>query len=207
MESYMKRMSLFVSLCCALTAPLAFALSVVPPTFPELVEKSDTIVRTEVISSRCEWRQSPRGRVIVTLVKLRVESSLKGEGPSATEIEYQQLGGKIGEDQLVVEGLPEFSAGDRDYLFMAGNGRTLCPLIAVPHGRYPIVHDEKTNQDFVGRANGVPLESTEEIVLPMTGGGAAQLLSRLKTAPLSASEFESAIRTEVKRQAVDAERK
>lgn len=195
----MKLLRLLALVCGVAGAGEALALSVLPPTFSELVAKSDTIVRAEVVSRRCEWRESARGRKIVTLVKLRVESSLKGA--AGAEIEYQQLGGQIGDERLEVSGLPEWAPGDRDYLFMAGNGRTLCPLIAVPHGRYPIAHDAQTGQDFVGRANGVPLESTEEVVLPMTGGPVTGLLSRLKTAPLSAPDFETAIRAEIARQA------
>ena len=112
----------------ALVGAAAHALTVRPPTFAELVAQSDTIVRSEVIGSRCEWQETSRGRVIVTFVKLRVETTLKGA--AAGEIELRQLGGQMGEERLVIEGLPQFGAGDRDYLFIAGNGRMMCPLVA-----------------------------------------------------------------------------
>ncbi len=173
----------------------AAALTVRPPSFAELVAEAETIVRVETLASRCEWRETPRGRVIVTFVTLRVETTLKGE--AAREIELRQLGGQIGEERMEIEGLPRFGVGDRDYLFIVGNGRSLCPLVGIPHGRYPIMRLAEAGDEFVARADGSPLTATAQVASPLGEGTVSLAAGQPGDAPLRAADFEAAIRAEL----------
>jgi hypothetical protein len=150
---------------CALFCAPAWALSVIPPTFDELIQNADTVVRSEVVSTRCEWRGEGTNRRIVTMVRLRIERCLVGE--AAQEIEIQMLGGKLDGKGLEVSGMPNFHTGDRDILFIRNNGKSFCPLVAVGHGRYLIVQSEKNASAFVARNNGEPLVKTADHGCPV----------------------------------------
>ncbi len=184
-----------ILLAIVLVGVPAHALTVRPPTFAELVAQADSIVRAKAVDRRCEWRESPRGRVIVTIVKFHIETTLKGT--AASEIELRQLGGQIGDERMEIEGLPQFGAGDRDYLFIAGNGRAMCPLVAIPHGRYPVVSDHTGGADFVARADGTPLTATAQVASPLGEAQARPMLNRMAQTPMRAADFEAAIRTEL----------
>lgn len=191
-------MNLLRSFLCVvgvIGAATSQALTVSPPSFAELVAEAETIVRAETLGSRCEWRETSRGRVIVTVVRLRVESTLKGD--TVGEFELRHLGGQIGEDRMEIAGVPQFGAGDRDFLFIAGNGKTLCPLVAVPYGRYPVVRLADKGEEFVARADGSPLTSTAQVTSSLKADTARPKLAPAAETPMRAAEFEEAIRHEV----------
>lgn len=194
---------LALGLAGLLAAPCIRAVTVVAPTFPELVASADTIVRATVTARRCEMRSTSQGRAIFTITTLRVESRLKGTGTESLEL--TQLGGEIGEERMVIPGLPRFAEGDRDILFIAGNGRTYCPLVGAPHGRYPIVTEAKSGLHFVMRADGRPLDSTTAVVSPLGAEPSEGASASAATLPLSLEQFEAAIREEVNRQATAAQ--
>jgi len=176
-----------------LAAPAARALSVVPPTFPELVAESESIVRGEVTAITSAYVDAPGGeRPIKTFVAFRVERTLKGVAPATGTVTLVFLGGTVGAETLEVSGMPKFKVGDREILFVARNGKTFCPLIAAGHGRYRVLRDAVTRRDYVARENRTPLESTEEVALPLVAPGAA---ARLKSAAraLTPEAFESLV--------------
>ncbi len=144
----------------ALAVP-ARAMSVIAPSFEELVAESEYVVRGTVTDVHAEAFTTPTGTAIRTLVTLRVERALKGAPGESVTIYI--LGGKVGSRRIHIEGLPEFHVGDRQIVFYAHNGTTVCPLIAAGHGRYHVKHDEASGRDFVLRDNGAPLTSTAEV--------------------------------------------
>lgn len=193
----------------SLIATSASALTVVPPTFSELVACAESIVRTEVVDTRAEWRRTTDGRpFIVTLVTLKIEATLKGS-PS-TELVLTQLGGRIGETWLAIPGLPHWQKGDRDFLFVAENGRVICPLVGLPHGRFWIVRDPSSQAEYIARNNGAALAAVADVANPLTEVGAApnRLLASADSRhpPLTAPEFETAVRSEVARQTANPNR-
>ncbi len=155
-------------------------MSVVPPTFDELVAESDTVVRGTVTSVRAEEFDSPQGRGVRTLVTFRIERTLKSASstPSADTLTLSFLGGTVGQRTLRVVGMPTFSVGQRELVFVARNGTVMCPLIGAGHGRYHVVTDATTQREYLTRENLVPLTSTDEIALPLATGAAADLLAR-----------------------------
>lgn len=174
-------------------APLTRAMSVVPPTFDELVSESETVVRGTVTAVRAEEFDSPQGRGVRTLVTLRVERTLKG-APADT-ITLTLLGGQVGQHSLRIAGMPTFDIGRRQLVFVARNGQVMCPLIGAGHGRYHVVTDASTQREYLTRDNSVPLTSTDEIALPLASAATADLLARRVTADqaLSLAAFESRI--------------
>ena len=177
----------------ALVSFQAAATSVRPPEFSDLVEKAEVVVRGEVVGVRCEWRGTADTRRIVTLVRFRIDRALIGHPPEELELEF--LGGKVGTERLEISGMPEFRVGDRDIIFVQNNGRQLCPLVGFSHGRYLVVDGAFAwEPPTVARNNTVPLESVEEVTLPLSEGAAVvQQLKRVKRAPLTVEQFEAAI--------------
>lgn len=189
---------LTAALCVGLFSARLCALSVVPPTFGELVGKAEIIVQTEITATRCEWRNSPRGMIIVTVVTAKILDTIKGT--AAGEIEFEQLGGQLGTTRMEVEDLPKWKVGDRDYLFFAGKLKhSVCPLVGIPHGRYPLLRDAEADTDHVGRANHEPLTSADDVArsLSASGGGGDQIQA---AHALSPKEFRTLVRSEMFRQ-------
>ncbi|MBC7368044.1 MAG: hypothetical protein H7343_14730 [Undibacterium sp.] len=174
-----------------LSAPAAQAMSVVPPTFPELVAEAESIVRGKVTALRSAYDETSPGRPIRTYVTFSVERTLKGTAPTADSVTLVFLGGTVGSDSLEVAGMPKFNIGDREIVFVARNGHTFCPLIGAGHGRYRVLHDATTQRDYVARENRTPLESTTEVALPLEAPAAARLKSAARA--LSPADFETSV--------------
>lgn len=170
------------------------ATSLVPPTFSELVANAATIAQTEITATRCEVRNSVRGQIIVTVVRAKVLDAIKG-APGA-EIEFEQLGGQVGDTRMVVEDLPQWNVGDRDYLFLRQLKGSVCPLVGMPHGRYPISGDGVPSLDQVARANHEPLTSADEVAQPLTKSARPRASG---ARALSSVEFRALVRTEIER--------
>ncbi|HVU16647.1 MAG TPA: hypothetical protein VHD32_06970 [Candidatus Didemnitutus sp.] len=165
--------------------PAARATSVVSPTFDHLVTHADYIVHAVVTGVSSEVISDSSGRHIITHVALSVKRVISGQPPQPLVLET--LGGKVGDEEMVVTGAPTFAVGDEDILFVRGNGRQFSPLVALMHGRYPVQHDLQ-GHDYVTRSNGAPLYDTSEVSLPM--GSASPLRAANATAlPLSVSDF------------------
>jgi len=174
------------------------ATSVVAPTFSELVNEAEVIVRARVKSVRCAWVDLPQGRVIKTYVTLAVQKRLKGD-PGA-ELTLQFLGGELDGQRFSIAGMPQFVEGRTEIVFVAGNGVQFCPLVAMMHGRYRVLTDEAAGRDYIARDDGVPLANEQEVKLPQEGGA---LTARFKSvsAALGVSVFEEKIAAEVARHA------
>ena len=148
-----------------LTVLVARATSVQAPEFPELVSGADAIYRGHVVSVESRRIDRPGGPVIRTYVTFVVERTLKGDERAEVVLDF--LGGTVGDVTLEVSDVPQFKIGDHDYVFVQGNGRQFCPLVAVMHGRYRIVHDAVANRDFVTRENRLPLNDVRDVAQPM----------------------------------------
>ena len=154
------------------------ATTVNPPTFTQLVNESDYIVRAVVKSVTSEWRENQGPRHIFTFVELDVREVIAGNPPQPLIL--QMLGGKVGDEELTVSGAPKFQVGDEDVLFIQGNGRNISPLIGIMHVRYPVMKEKGTGREFITRSNQVPLQDTAEVALPMAEGPAAAMQLRMK---------------------------
>lgn len=146
----------------------ARATSVIPPSFNSLVGQADYVVRTVVKSVNAQLYVGGAHRHIKTKVELEVLEVISGTPPQPLVL--QLLGGKVGDEEMVVDGTPKFKVGDEDILFVHANGRQFCPLVALLHGRYPIKQDGKTGRRYVARGDGTPLADEKEISRPLLAG-------------------------------------
>lgn len=182
-----------LAVCCA-SLP-AWGLTVIPPAFDALVAQSELVVDGEVTGVRAELGDYQGRPLVYTFVTIRVLDALKGN-PGET-IDMRMLGGTVGDFTMQVSGVPTFAAGDRNLFFIAGNGAAFCPLVAVPHGYYPIVHRASDGAEVVLRSNGEPLVRPEQVSeeihqVARTAG------SRLRgEGAMRLSDFKNRIRMEV----------
>lgn len=158
----------------------AVATTVIAPDFAQLVNESDYVIRGVVKSVTSEFRPMPTGnrQKIITKVEIEVREVVAGQPPDKVVLEI--LGGKIGDQEMVLEGAPKFNVGDEDILFVSGNGQSICPLFAMMHGRYPIQREAATGRQYVTRSNRVPLQDPSEVALPMSEGSAAEMQRKMK---------------------------
>lgn len=147
-----------------LATPLARATTVVQPTFEKLVGSSDYIVRAVVKSVDSEWRTSksnPNEAYIGSKVTLEVLEAIKGTPPNPLVLNV--VGGRVGEDELYVDGAPKFVVGEENVLFVKGNGTSFFPLTGLMHGFFPVRHDAATGRSEVRRFDGRLLYSEREL--------------------------------------------
>ncbi len=173
----------------ALTAPTSNATTVIPPEFAQLVNGSDCIVRAVVKKVSSLKKTRGHGVKIFTEVELEVVEVIAGSPPAKLTLEM--LGGRVGQEELTVQGAPKFQVGDEDILFVNGNGRNVSPLYGMMHGRYPILKEAATGRTYVARSNKVPLHDPAEVSLPMTEGATAELQRRalITTGALTPEDF------------------
>ena len=192
----------FVLAALLSAAPLTAlrATSVVAPTFPELVAEAQVIARVEVAAIKPAWVETAQGRVIKTFVTFTVLRALKGQ-PAAT-VTLSFLGGEIAGEGMQVAGMPRFTVGQTDILFLSDlTGATFSPLVGLMHGRYRVLTDAATARPYVARNDGTPLESENDVQLPQSSATAPA--NRLKSAAraLTPDAFEALIVVEAARPA------
>lgn len=123
------------------------------------------------------------------------------KGKTSAELTLQFLGGEIDGQSLKISGMPRFTIGQTDLLFVTGNGKRACPLIGMMHGRYRVQPSQDGTREYITRNDGVPLESENDVQLPQPAPAAvAQLKSA--AAALSRDSFEQKIAQEVHRRAL-----
>jgi hypothetical protein len=75
-----------------------------------------------------------------TFVTFGIERAFKGSVQSGSSITLRFEGGPDGQGVvLMIPGIPLFDVGDRDILFIRGNGTQSAPLVGWEQGRYRIV--------------------------------------------------------------------
>lgn len=172
------------------------ATTVRPPAFTELVRESDYVVRARARKVESAIHERNGRKWIESKITLEVLEVIAGAPPSPLVL--TMLGGRVGDEIMVVAGAPIFAVGDEDILFVQGNGVNFHPLYAMMHGRYPVKHDAATGRDYVTRNDGVPLVDVAEVALPLGEAGApgAVLQRRLRRSAdaLTPADFARRIR-------------
>ena len=184
-----------VLLLVSLWGSSARALSVIAPTFPELVAEASTIVRGKVKEISSRKVAGARGELIKTFVTFNVSSALKG-ARDGEEVTLSFLGGQVGDERLEVPGMPAFNVGAEDYLFINAKGG-ICPLVGAMHGRYRLVTPQKERRPYVARDDHAPLVQVSDVIKPMRESGAVNALSDAIERALSPEEFEKRVLAEI----------
>ena len=135
-------------LCAANTK----AMVVVKRDFPELVARAEQIVVGTVSGIRHERDESGTPITLVTLSDLTV---LKGDVGATFTVRFS--GGPADGVEVHVADMPRFAIGERDVLFVAGNGRDICPLVGVWQGRFRARFDPVRGPDMVEHSDGSPV--------------------------------------------------
>jgi hypothetical protein len=184
----MRRLLPLAVLCTVVTTVTAGSTTVIPPTFDTLVSRAGTIFVGEVIDVRGEWESTPEGRSIITLVTFRVSDVWKGTVGPVTQLEF--LGGTIGDVSMVVAGMPRFTLGQRDVLFVGTTARAISPLVGFMHGRMRVERDG-SGVERVRTFDGQPLGSVAHI-------GPQREAARLAgVTPMRLSDLAAAVRVEM----------
>jgi hypothetical protein len=194
-------------LLAALLLPLFLhGTTVIAPDFDRLVNSADYVVRATVKSLRADWRTNPddpQHPYIATLVELEVHETIKGNPP--TPLVLDLVGGRIGDEELTIEGSPRFRVGQENILFIRGNGRLIVPLVGLTHGQYLVRRDTTSGKAFVMRSNGRYLYSEQEVSL--AGQAASDIPARNPRAePLTVADFAARIRGAIRNPETTRER-
>lgn len=173
----------------------AKATTVIPPTFEEMTDRAEVIFVGKVVSVRSEWRGVGTRRAIFTLVEFEKSETLKGDAKSSITLQF--LGGTVGEETLQVGGVPKFTVGDRELLFVAKNGVQVCPIVGVFHGKFGVRKDQRSGRDVLVRHDGKELRDVAEIGAGEAGPTRAKFSASTHTEPLSLDDFKEKIRGRV----------
>ncbi len=122
----------------------AQAMVVVQREFPELVARAEQIVVGTVTEIH---EQLDASGVPFTLVTFNDLTVLKGDAGATLTLRF--YGGHAGNVEVRVPDMPTFTVGERDVLFVAGNGTTVCPLVGVWQGRFYVRFDPAVGADIV----------------------------------------------------------
>jgi hypothetical protein len=146
-----RRAGRIAALTCVLLAigGRAQAMVVVKRDFPELVARAEQIVVGTVTD--ITYDKDEVGAPI-TLVTFSDVSVLKGDsGPTLT---LRLSGGPDDDVAVHVSDMPTFTLGERNLLFIAGNGRDICPLVGVWQGRFRVRLDATHATEVVEHDDG-----------------------------------------------------
>ncbi len=138
------------------------------------------------------------GSTIKTRVTFDVTEILAGAPIAGDQtLTLQLLGGRVGNRVVEIEGMPTFKLGTDIVLFVAGNGKNVCPLVGWGHGKY-LVKEDANDRRYMVRDNAVPLTALAEVQEPLEASAAA-VRTRLPVDALSFDEFKTAVRSEKER--------
>ncbi len=187
---------LLIGISCGSTllfaASPARATSLEPVDFSRLVKDADTIVIADVVATRSERVATATGTRIATFVTLQVRDTLKG-APRA-ELTLDLTGGTVDGQTLRIIGVPDFSVGQREFLFIKDNGSVVCPLVGFYHGRLRVEIDPSTGIEAVFRHDRRAVKSVSEV----GRGGEKESSGNLAVSPsrgaMSAKDLATAVR-------------
>ena len=182
-----------IGLSLMLASGWARATTVEPPSFDELVNQSDFVVRAVVKSVVAENRLMPSGsHTIFSKVELEVTEVIAGSAP--TTVVLTVLGGTFEGRELAIEGAPKFTPGDDAIFFVQGNGKQIYPLVRMMFGLYPVMKEGSTGREYMMRSDGEPLVDVSQVSREMPASSSSAQLNRQIARAVSPAEFVTKIR-------------
>jgi hypothetical protein len=166
------------------------AISVIAPTFQELVAEAQTVFVGEVTATQALWIGDGAQRTIVTNVTFAVETTLKGADERVRVLRF--IGGAVGDQTLTVPGIPTFKVGDRAVLFVTNDVNAISPLVGVMHGRFPLTK-ASDGREYVALHDGRVFSSVGQV------GPSAVTASPTPLRPMRREDFENEVRLELQR--------
>ena len=153
-QSSLNRACLAVGLAMLLLCQVraARAMVVVSRDFPELVARAEQIVAGTVTAVTEEPDAAGTPWTLVTLSDLTV---LKGDVGATLTLRF--YGGAKGVVAVHIPAMPTFTPGERALLFVAGNGRDVCPLVGIWQGRFRLRLDTASGTEVVDDSDHTPV--------------------------------------------------
>ena len=156
----MKKIYCLLAIAISLTAQMALATTVIPPSFDQLVLQAEVIFQGSVTGVHSQWVGEGAQRHIVSDVTFHVEDGIKGSAGQSYVV--RMYGGTVGEDSMGISDAPTFKVGDREILFVENNGTQAIPLVGIMHGRFHVQTDA-SGQEVVTRNEGEPVKSVAQL--------------------------------------------
>ncbi len=113
----------------------AIATTMVPMDLNDLVGLSSDVVVGKVIAKTAAW--NPSGSCIVTDYLISVERSLKTTQSGTMMLRAH--GGEVGDDGIMVDGVPEFEIGDLVVLFLDQRHPEIFPVTGLQQGVFRLI--------------------------------------------------------------------
>ena len=144
-------------------APVS-ATTVIQKSFAEVVQEAEVIAVGTVTAIAAEWDAAHKRPF--TLVTFSTLDVLKG-AHTEPELTLRFLGGPTPDGSLLqIAGVPQFTIGERNVLFVAGNDHYAVPLVGLWQGVYRVVFDAARGVDTIYSHARQPVTS-----LPTATGG------------------------------------
>src|SRR4051794_31947742 len=103
----MKNTRLFILAgALVMASKAAFATTVIPPSFDQLVQQAEVIFQGTVTEVRPQWVGEGSQRQIVSYITFKVDDAVKGSAGQSYTI--RMYGGSIGEDAMGISDAPTF---------------------------------------------------------------------------------------------------
>jgi hypothetical protein len=137
-------------------ATSAYATTVQRLGLEDLVKRAHTIVAGRVTNSRTYW--TPDRKLILTNYTIQVDESMKGA--TSKTLEVTTIGGKVGDVELHVSGMPSFQQGESAVVFIE-QSRGYQVVLGLEQGKFTVANGEVTNHvgdlSFPDGRRGAPL--------------------------------------------------
>jgi hypothetical protein len=119
---------------------LAYATTVQRLAFEDLVKKAQHIVAGKVRDSRTYWNSNRK--LILTSYTVEVDETIKGQ--SQRTFELTTIGGKIGDLELRVSGMPSFEKGENIVVFTEPSGPYQV-VLGLGQGKFTVENGQVSN--------------------------------------------------------------
>jgi hypothetical protein len=139
------RRSLLVIVCLTLFSCAADATTVVPLSFEQLVNASQSVVYGRVSDVRGQWTVDRR--FIESVVTVEVLRGMKGRAGDA--IAFTVPGGQVGRYVNVIPGAPSLAPGDLAVFFLTAQGPRLPVTTGLTQGIYRVRQDASSGDMLV----------------------------------------------------------
>ena len=153
---------------------LAFAVSMIPGAangtvlipkdLRDLVIESSDVVLGKVVDMSVGWNKEET-RIYTTIV-LKVESGIKGDFAPEEKVQFQTIGGKVGEVSLSVPASPQFNVGEKVVVFFGGEPNVNTPVTGWEQGKFTVENDIVLENglyldDFIGNIEAMMDQAVE----------------------------------------------
>ncbi len=98
----------------------------------EQIQTAQTIVRGRAEQVNAARETGSRGVAIVTTVQFTPLAVYKGSATGPVSLRF--LGGKVGDTEMKVRGMPQFKVGQEYILFVSGDRNLACPVVGWAEG-------------------------------------------------------------------------